>query len=115
MPRLTIGRRFAVVALLVIPLVASVCVIGAIGVSRMNGQVTELYNHGYRHTLETARLSRAFPQSRWEGHETVPVREMSRGLEEFEQLRATGALISKGIGGGGCDKGPARCSHLGAL
>ena len=58
-PRLTIGRRFGVVALLVIPLVASVCAIGAIGVSRMNEQVTELYDHGYRHTLASARLSRA--------------------------------------------------------
>ena len=136
MPRLTIGRRFGVVALLVIPLVASVCVIGAIGVSRMNGQVTELYNHGYRHTLETARLSRALSavevaamravltdnrqvtervsaqldrrllpaldtalarvrvelQKGGEGHEIAPVNEMSRGLEEFEHLRAGGAL-----------------------
>ena len=58
-PRLTIGRRFGVVALLVTPLVASICVIGAIGVSRMNGEVTDLYHHGYRHTLESARLSRA--------------------------------------------------------
>ena len=58
-PRLTIGAASQWVALLVVPLVASVCVIGAIGVSRMNGQVTELYHHWYRHTLETARLSRA--------------------------------------------------------
>ena len=59
LPRLTIGRRFGVVALLVIPLVTSVCVIGAIGVIRMNDRVTELYHEGYRHTQASARLSRA--------------------------------------------------------
>jgi diguanylate cyclase (GGDEF)-like protein len=58
LPRLTIGRRFGVVALLVIPLVTSVCVIGALGVIRMNDRVTELYHEGYRHTLASARLSR---------------------------------------------------------
>ena len=136
MPRLTIGRRFGVVALLVIPLVASVCVIGAIGVSRMNEQVTELYDHGYRHTLASARLSRALSavevaamravltdnrqvvervgaqldrrllpaldtalvrlrvalSTDREGHELGAVRDVNRGLEEFERLRAGGAL-----------------------
>ena len=136
MPRLTIGRRFGVVALLVIPLVASVCVIGAIGVSRMNEQVTALYHHGYRHTLESARLSRALSAVEvaalrsvltdnrqvservnaqldrrllpaldtalvrvraalaedQEGHSSVPVLDLSRGVEEFERLRASGAV-----------------------
>ena len=46
------------VALLVVPLVASVCVIGAIGVSRMDSQVSELYQHGLRQT-DSARLARS--------------------------------------------------------
>lgn len=59
LPRLTIGRRFGVVALLVVPLVASVCVIGALGVNEMEAQVSELYEDEYTHTLSTAKLSRS--------------------------------------------------------
>ena len=59
MARLTIGRRFGVVVLLVLLLVAAVSAIGAVGVSRMNDEVNVLYEDEYTNTLQSARLSRA--------------------------------------------------------
>jgi diguanylate cyclase (GGDEF)-like protein len=59
MARLTIGRRFGVVVLLVLLLVAAVSAIGAVGVSRMNDEVRVLYEDEYTNTLQSARLSRA--------------------------------------------------------
>lgn len=44
------------VALLVLPLVASVSVIGVLGVNRIEAQVSELYQDQYTHTLDAAQL-----------------------------------------------------------
>jgi hypothetical protein len=58
LPRLTLSRRFGVVVLLVVPLVAAVCVVGGVGVQRTNGEVEGLYEHEYRQTLAAAQLRR---------------------------------------------------------
>jgi len=63
-PRLTIGRRFGIVALLLVPLIALVCVVGSTGVSQINDEISKLYEHAYTDTLESSKLSRALGTTR---------------------------------------------------
>ena len=59
LPRLTLSRRFGIVALLVVPLLASVCVVGGVGVRKMNTEIEGLYDNQYRQTLAYSQLRRS--------------------------------------------------------
>ncbi len=59
LPPLTLSRRFGIVVLLVVPLVAAVCVVGATGVRGMNREIEGLYENQYRQTLAYSQLRRS--------------------------------------------------------